>query len=126
MATQAPATEAPPAAAVGAGVPAGTVTVQTGPFTERLRISELRLTEQAITARLDVVSDVSEIINLEVRVDFYDSAGALLGSGRQVFVTKDTEAFHTTSGVVGLPLSVPAPASGAHSALLSVPVLVNE
>lgn len=73
-----------------------------------------------------MTSDVSEIINLEVRVDFYDEAGKYLTSERQIFRTQDTEEFHTTAGVAGLPISVPGPAVGVHSAVLSVPVLVNE
>lgn len=131
VATQSPAAPAPPAPTIGAGAPAGTVDVQPGPFVDRVRLTELRLAGGAVTGVLDVVSDVSEVINLEVQVDFYDGAGALLGSDRAVFDTAATEEFHTTAGVVGLPFSaeVTGPRvreSEVNSAVLSIPALVNE
>ena len=131
VAAQLPSTEPSVAASVAAGAPPGSVTVCTGPFIDRLRLSDLLLTGSAggsssVTGHLDVVSDVSEIIALEIRVDFYDVAGRLVGSAQQVFDPAATEVFHTTAGVVGLPFSVTAPVAGANSAVLSVPVLVNE
>ncbi|RYV51199.1 hypothetical protein [Pengzhenrongella frigida] len=121
-----PQPEGAPAGSVEVGVPAGTVSVDDGPFTDRLRITELRLSDSAVTGSLAVTSDVSEVLNLEVRVDFYGAAGDLLGSDRQVFTARDTEPFHSTAGVVGLPITVPAPVPGSHSAVVSIPVLVNE
>ena len=126
VAGQAPQPEGAPADSIGAGVPAGTVSVADGPFTDRLRITELQLSGSAVTGSLAVTSDVSEVLNLELRVDFYGAAGDLLGSNRQVFTAQDTEPFHSTSGVVGLPITVPAPLLGSHSAVVSIPVLVNE
>ncbi|QTE28268.1 hypothetical protein [Pengzhenrongella sicca] len=132
VARQAPADEEAPAATVAPGAAAGSVEVLPGPFVERLRLSALALSEpdaggaQTVTGQLDVVSDVSEVIALEVRVDCYDAAGALLGSGRQVLDSAATEQFHSAAGVIGVPLSVSCPAGAAHSAILSVPVLVNE
>ena len=125
IALEAPRSEPAPDLSVGATVPAGTVALPTGAFSDRLRLRDVTITGHAVTARLDVASDVRELIDLEVRADFYDADGRFLSSNRQIFRARDAEMFHTTSGVVGLPISVPGPATGARSAVLSVPVLVN-
>ena len=79
-----------------------------------------------MTARLTITSDVSDLLDLEVRADFYDAAGRLLASGRQTDATSRHRARSTPArGVRGLPLRIAAPA-GAVAALVSVPVLVNE
>lgn len=104
----------------------GVVRVPSGPFTDRLSFHGLRLRAGRVSGTVDVVSDVGEVIGLEVRVDFYDRAGAFLGSARQVFDTEATGRFHSTAGVTGLPVTVAAPVGGYYSAVLTVPVLVNE
>jgi len=130
VASESPAAAPSPAGSVGGGVAAGTVALAPGPFLDRVRLTALHLGPTAVTGTLDVTSDVSEIITLEVSVAFYDGAGTLLGSSSQLFSTADTEPFHTTSGVVGLPLTVPVPAQvtagSPRSAVLGIPVLVNE
>jgi hypothetical protein len=100
------------------------VTIAPGPFTDRVRLEGLALSQGQVSATLDVVSDVSELIALEVQVDAYDATGALLGSERQVVDPDAAEAYHSTAGIQDLPIAVPAP--GAASAVLSIPVLVNE
>lgn len=72
-----------------------------------------------------MVSDVSEVIDLEVHVDFYDRAGALVGSAGQVFDTESTEEFQTTAGVLGVPLSLSTPAEGARSAVLTTALVTS-
>lgn len=123
VAVQPPATPQP-AASVSPVPPAGTVTVADGPFTDSVVLDALELRDGTLTGTVDVVSDVSELLALEVQVDAYDPGGALLGSARQVVDPEDAEEHHTTAGVVDLPLVVAAP--GAASVVLSVPVLVNE
>lgn len=104
--------------------PAGTVALVPGPFDDRLAVNDPALVEGRVTATVDVVSDVSELLALELDVAWYDEEGALLGSTREVVDPDDAEAFHTQAGIVGLPIDVAAP--GAASATLSIPVLVNE
>lgn len=118
-------TESPAAATLPAGAPRVGATLVPGPFSDRFTLDGLTLADGAVTARLTVTSDVSDLLDLEVRADFYDAAGHLLASGRQSDATADTERFHTSEGVRGLPLRIAAPA-GAVAALVSVPVLVNE
>lgn len=100
--------------------------MEPGPFTDRVRISGLRLREgrrRAVAGRLVDVVDVSELIVLELRADFYDRRGRLVGSGVQVFDTEAAEPFEDTA----LPSAVRAdePAPRAVAAELAVPQLVN-
>lgn len=111
---------------------AGTVTVRPGPFDDRFSLAGTRLAGGAVTTSLTVLSDVSDLIVLESQADFYDAAGALLGSARTAY--EDEHAGSSVSGEVhtaaeAVPMRMPAdPAYAArvHSAVLSVPVLVNE
>lgn len=68
------------------------------------------------------VTDVSDVLALELRADFYDGEGRLLGSGTRAW--KDAEPFHEES----LRFSVKGGEDSADArwALLSVPQLVNE
>ncbi len=126
VAIQSPDVERPAPATLAVNQPPGTVTLQPGPFDDRVRIRGARLSGDRVTASLDVVSDVSELIALEIRVDFYDTSGTLIGTGRQQDDAKDSERYHGTGGVRGLPVTVRSPGRGASSAVLSIPVLVNE
>ena len=121
----APPAEASPQPTL-APVPApGTVTLAQGPFDDRFTLDGLALATGTVTALLTITSDVSDLINLEVAVAFYGTDGALLGTGRQVTGTDESEPFHTTAGVAGLPLRIDGPV-GASSAVVRIPVLVNE
>ena len=104
--------------------PAGTVELVPGPFDDRLVVNHPALVDERVTATVDVVSDVSELLALELDVAWYDGDGALLGSTREVVDPDVAEDFHTEGGIVGLPIEVAAP--GAVTARLSIPVLVNE
>lgn len=125
----APVSVAEPAATRLPAVPAaGTVTVQPGPFDDRFSLAATRLAGDAVTTSLTVQSDVSELIVLETQADFYDAAGVLLGSVRDTHEDDhgDGEA-HTAAEAVPLQMRAdPAYADRVHSAVLSVPVLVNE
>ena len=105
VAIQSPDVERPAPATLAVNQPPGTVTLQPGPFDDRVRIRGARL---------------------EIRVDFYDTSGTLIGTGRQQDDAKDSERYHGTGGVRGLPVTVRSPGRGASSAVLSIPVLVNE
>lgn len=104
---------------------AGTVAVEPGPFTDRVSFSGLTLrrgTRPSVTGRIRNRVDVSELLLLELRVNFYDRRGRVIGSGKRVFL--DQEEF----GTHPLRFAVRArrPAAAAVAAQLSVPQLVNE
>ena len=125
----APVSVAQPAAARLPVVPAaGTVTVQPGPFDDRFTLAGTRLAGAAVTTSLTVQSDVSEIIVLETQADFYDAAGALLGSVRATHEDDHSDGEpHKAAEAVPMRMPAdPAYASRVHSAVLSVPALVNE
>jgi len=130
-------TRTPPASL--APVPAvGTVEVEPGPFTDRLEVTDLALqpgVHPAVFARLRNAVDVSELIVLELRADFYDAQGGYLGFGSATYADEefaDTGAAPLTHGTgnhgEAFTISVPsnAPLTGATSAILTVPQLVNE
>lgn len=101
----------------------GTVVILDGPFLDRMRL-DLTLADGQVRGTVDVTADVSELLALELDVAWYDAAGRLLGSQRHVVDPELAEEYHTTQGVVGLPVEVAAP--DAVSATVAVPVLVNE
>ncbi|KOU35664.1 hypothetical protein [Streptomyces sp. WM6378] len=112
----------------------GEVRLEQGPFTDRVKITGSALAAgSAVTGHLAVTSDVSELIALELSAAYYDADGKLLGTGSFQYA----EAGHDDHA------GAPAPAAeGAGidfevrpkasltgtptSAVLSVPVLVNE
>lgn len=53
-----------------------------------------------------------------------DADGSLVGSTREVVDAAHAEQLRTTAGIVDLPIDVPAP--GGVSAVLGIPVLVDE
>jgi hypothetical protein len=111
--------------------PPRTVTQVAGPFDDRFTLSGLRVDEGVVTGRLRVTSDVSDLLELEVVVGFYDAGGGFLGTARAV---------HHVDGAAGHPhddgppseverFDIAAPACFAQrvsSAVVGVPVLVNE
>ena len=107
---------------------AGTVDRGPGPFDDRFTLTGLTLENGAVTGSLDITSDVSEIIVLEVHAAFYDAAGALLGTQVQVH---QPDHGNTATAVPdeSVPVSVLAAAayrSKVSAARVTVPVLVNE
>lgn len=119
----------PPAAQrLAAPVPDGTVLRKAGPFDDRFSLTGTRLSRGTVDTALLVTSDVSEVIVLEAVADFYDAQGSLLGS------TRETHAPDHAHGETAAPdesvhlelAAEPAYRSRVASAVLSVPVLVNE
>lgn len=124
-----PVSSAPPVAPRLDVVPAaGTVTRLAGPFDDRVQLSGTTLTDGVVRTALAVTSDVSEIIVLEAQADFYDRAGLLLGTARTTHEDDHADGEeHDPSELVELVLPAePAWAGRVHSAVLSLPVLVNE
>ncbi|MFD9487550.1 hypothetical protein ACFWBX_26995 [Streptomyces sp. NPDC059991] len=147
---------APAPAATLAKIPAtGEVRLEQGPFTDRVRITKLTLSEKSsekssekpsgksfekpsVTGHFAITSDVSDVLALELRAAFYDERGHLVGTGSFQYAEEGEagEAAHGTAGHAGPRAegagidftAVPkAPLTGkAASAVLSVPVLVNE
>lgn len=115
-------------------VPApGTVRLEEGPFTDRLTVLGLSLQGGArVVGRVTNTADVSELIVLELRADFYDAAGRLLGSGTAAYADEEFIDSGATAVEVGpdgtFAVSVASrPAvTGAVSAVVTVPQLVNE
>lgn len=123
-------------------VPApGTVVHGSGPFDDRYGLTVVRLRDRTLTGTLVVTADVSELLDLEVHVACYDRAGGLLGVARQVVHGEDHAHGAADRGAAdahgadehrgdepdadGVPLRLRCPA-GVRSAVLTVPVLVNE
>jgi hypothetical protein len=109
-------------------VAAGTVGRVPGPFDDRLALTGTRLDADGVHTRVTVTSDVSDILALEVTAAFYDSHGRLLGSGRVVRGEQhDATGSHVPDESLDLVVpAAPAYAARTASAVLTVPVLVNE
>lgn len=121
----APRPEASPVPRLSVVPAVGTVAIGAGPFDDRFRLRATRLRGTTLTGLLSVTSDVSELIDLEARADCYDRAGRLRGSVRQVVREGDGASGDASAEKGGTPLRMSCP-SGTASAVLSVPVLVNE
>lgn len=106
----------------------GSVTVEPGPFSDRVEISRLKFVDARarprVSGRMVNLVDVSEVIVLEVKADFYDRHGRHVGSGAKLF--KDAEAFDHEAEAIRFAIRPTRPAGGAVAAVLSVPQLVNE
>ena len=116
---------------------AGSARLVAGPFTDRLRLqrlSVLRLPRVAVTGSFAQLADNSALLDMEVQADFYDVAGSLLGSRKTVLRQPDvvraarggTGAQRYGGDIVFTVVAPPGFASRVSSALVSVPVLVNE
>ncbi|UGQ11528.1 hypothetical protein LO772_32905 [Yinghuangia sp. ASG 101] len=109
----------------------GEVRLEQGPFTDRLSITGLTLTgEPSVTGHMVVTSDVSDVIALELRAAYYDDRGRLVGTTS--FEYQEEGHAHTAETAAaeheGIDFTIPATGlSGTPvTALVSVPVLVNE
>lgn len=112
-----------------AAPPAGAVVQAAGPFDDRFLLHDLEVSDSAVTGTLEVTSDVSELIELEVIAGFYDADGALLGENSFVLHGDEEEHSHAGPPEEEHEFTVPVPASlagQAVSAAVGVPVLVNE
>lgn len=116
---------------------AGAVEIEAGAFTDRLEITDLALLADgpAVTGLVRNTVDISELIVLELRADFYDADGRYLGSGTATYADEEftdtgaTPIEHDAAGADGsFAIAVPSetPLTGAASAILTVPQLVNE
>ena len=108
---------------------AGTVVRAEGPFDDRLTLARLRLDRARVTGELTVTSDVSEILELQVLVGFYDRAGRLLGTNRydRLEGHQDGHAGAAPPEEVRFSVAVPRDLRDrVASAAVGVPVLVNE
>lgn len=106
----------------------GQVIVENGPFTDRVEISELTLSRgsAAVTGRLRVTTDVSDLLLVELRCTFYDERGAVLGTGSfQYSESHEAHEEHGADEQVEFRVQL-EPQVQVSSAVLSVPVLVNE
>jgi hypothetical protein len=118
----------PPAGSLPEGLrrlPAGTVRVEPGPFTDRVRVEDLRIERGArpvVSGRLVNLVDVSDVLALELAVRFYDRRGRPVASGRRVF--DHAESFHDRP--LTFRIEATRPAATAVAALLTIPQLVNE
>ena len=95
-----------------------------GPFDDRFTLTGLTLHDGVVSGTLTVTSDVSEVIDLQVLVGFYDAAGNFLGKATYEKHGEDAADVNER-----LPFRVAAPANVAgavSSAAVGVPVLVNE
>lgn len=126
---------APSGDATLAGLPGlapspGSVVQVRGPFDDRFRLTGLRFDGSTLTGTVQVTSDVSELLELEVLAGFYDDQGRLLGTAREVqhadghsHGPNDGPSAETTA----FRIAVPGGLSGrAVAAGVGVPVLVNE
>ena len=99
--------------------PAGTVARVAGPFDDRYTWSGLRLGGGRVRGDLTVTSDVSDLLELEVLVGFYDVAGHhTLHQDTGGGVPKES-----IRVVVAVPHSL---GTDSVAAAVGVPVLVNE
>ncbi|SDS74811.1 hypothetical protein SAMN04488543_2308 [Friedmanniella luteola] len=108
----------------------GTVVAAPGPFDDRYRLTGLRLTRDEVVGAVEITSDVSATLDLEVLAGFYDRDGRLLGTARHVQHADEHGAEHpegrppvTHPFAIGVPAGV---ADRVVAAAVGVPVLVNE
>ncbi|WP_217921961.1 hypothetical protein [Miltoncostaea oceani] len=107
-------------------IPPGRVRVEEGPFTDRVEIEALTISDDArpvVRGRIRNSVDVSELIVLELQADFYDARGTFIGTGLQVFLDS-----HAGAGDDPLSFAIrsPVPVSRGASAILTIPQLANE
>jgi hypothetical protein len=107
---------------------AGAVVQAEGPFDDRLTLARLRLEGSRVTGSLTVTSDVSEILELQVLVGFYDRAGRVLGTNSYDRLEGHQDG-HAGAPPEEVRFSVAVPRDlrdRVSSAAVGVPVLVNE
>lgn len=105
---------------------AGAVEWVKGPFDDRFRISHARFDGSALRGEVDVTSDVSTLLELQVLAGFYDARGHYLGEGRWTLHSDDHDLGHPDESV-DFVVRVPKAYAGKAAAVTAgVPVLVNE
>ncbi|WP_405014718.1 hypothetical protein [Kitasatospora sp. NBC_01539] len=128
----APRQAAAPAAALSAAPRPGEVRLEDGPFTDRVRLTGLKLAaDGTVTGHLAVTSDVSDVLALELRAAYYDAAGHLVGTGTLEYQEEEAATGrHDGPRAAGDGIDVTVTGRGLTgtpaAAVLSLPVLVNE
>ncbi|MFD7031664.1 hypothetical protein ACFWAR_26930 [Streptomyces sp. NPDC059917] len=131
----APRSAPAPAAVLAHPAAPGEVRVEEGPFTDRVKLTDLKLTGAAsVTGHLAITSDISDVLALEVGAAYYDASGHLLGTAKFQYQEEGEDAKGTAhhdgprAAGEGIDFTVPAGqfAQAPASAVLSIPVLVNE
>lgn len=125
-----PATAEPDLPGLRSAKPApGTVAQVAGPFDDRFTLEGSAFDGTAVTTAVQVSSDVSDLLALQLLAGFYDASGALIGTARfdedhAVGTAPETE---PPSSRHPVRITVPAELAGrAVSAAVGVTVLVNE
>lgn len=111
-----------------AAVP-GTVTQLRGPFDDRFELRRMALEGHVVTGSLEITSDVSDLLELQVLAGFYDRHGSLLGTGRFVHHLEEDGHRHAGPPRETEHFEITAPPrirDRVAAAAVGVPVLVNE
>ncbi|WP_344114135.1 hypothetical protein, partial [Nocardioides humi] len=100
-----------------------------GPFDDRFRLGEVTFDGEHVVGSIEITSDVSDLLELQVLAGFYDASGTLIGRGR--FTHHLDEGAHHEEGPPSehetFTIAVPRKLRGtAVTAAVGVPVLVNE
>ncbi|THA59152.1 hypothetical protein [Streptomyces sp. A1136] len=131
----APRSAPAPAAVLAQPVRPGEVHVGEGPFTDRVRLDGLRLTDrQTVTGHVAITADVSDTLALELAVAYYDASGHLVGTGAFQYQEEGEDAHGAEhhdgprAAGDGIDFTVsPGKLTGTPaSAVLTIPVLVSE
>jgi hypothetical protein len=107
----------------------GTVIQLTGPFDDRFELRHMALEGHVVTGSLEITSDVSDLLELQVLAGFYDRHGSLLGTGRFVHHLQEDGHQHAGPPIETEDFEISAPRQfrdRVASAAVGVPVLVNE
>ena len=106
----------------------GTVATVSGPFDDRFDFADLTLNLEAVSGSIQVTSDVSAILELQVVAGLYDSKGQLLHTDRFVYhATEDGHDHEAPEERETFRIAIPSELRGrVVSAAVGVPVLVNE
>ncbi|MFD2122418.1 hypothetical protein ACFSNO_27505 [Streptomyces cirratus] len=135
VAAPAPRSAPAPAAVLAQPARQGEVRVEQGPFTDRLRLDRLTLTDrQTVTGHATITADVSDTLALELAVAYYDASGHLVGTGAFQYQEEGEDAHGAEhhdgprAAGDGIDFTVsPGKLTGTPaSAVLTVPVLVSE
>ena len=110
----------------------GTAVPASGPFDDRLVLSDLTYDGDAVRGSVQVTSDVSDILDLQALAGLYDAQGRLVGTARfdhhlDESATEHEEHAGPPAELEPFVIPVPAELRGtAVAAAVGVPVLVNE